>query len=299
MVMTVLISDAKARREQIEQPDPNGRCLVSEMLYADDTLLAGIESDGVEEFMNLIGEAGAQYGLSFNWGKLEALPVRCAATIPIPGGQYVKEKDSIIYLGSLLSSDGRIGSELARRIGAATADFKSLCKVWGHSSITRKRKIQIFNACVVGRLLYCLHVAWLSIGELRRLDAFQAKCLRKITGIPHSYQSRVTNIEVRQTAGCSPLSSTLKERQLLLMGKIARKPADDTIRMCVFRPQTFEPRTVVARRQGRPRKTWTRELFRECVRIAGSEQALARLWQDSGQAQKEWKQKVKQHCFPN
>ena len=154
----------------------------------------------------------------------------------------------------------------------------------------------MFNGCVVGKLLYCLHVAWLNVGELRRLDAFQAKCLRKITGISHSYWSRISNHEVRKTAGCAALSNVLKERQLLLMGKIARKPAGDPLRSCVFSRDTYTPRVIDARRQGRPRKTWTREVYRESLQIAGSEQSLSALWQDSRQAKTDWRQKVRDHC---
>ncbi len=35
----------------------------------------------------------------------------------------MKAKDSIIYLGGLLASDGRMGSELSRRLGAAAANL--------------------------------------------------------------------------------------------------------------------------------------------------------------------------------
>ena len=54
----------------------------------------------------------------------------------------------------------------------------------------------VFNACVVSKLLRCLHTAWLNKAELRRLDVFQTSCLRKILRIPHSFKSRVSNAEI-------------------------------------------------------------------------------------------------------
>ena len=44
------------------------------------------------------------------------------------------------YLGGLLSDDGRICTELNARIGAATADFDKLSRIWGHSNIGKRRK---------------------------------------------------------------------------------------------------------------------------------------------------------------
>ena len=60
---------------------------------------------------------------SFNWSKLELLRVRHEGHVRLPTGKDVKEKDVLIYLGGVLSADGRVSSELARRLGAAAADF--------------------------------------------------------------------------------------------------------------------------------------------------------------------------------
>ena len=61
-------------------------------MYADDTFIVDIEAATAEKVMQAIGRAGACYGLSFNWRKLEALPVRTEAKIQTPDGTFVKEK---------------------------------------------------------------------------------------------------------------------------------------------------------------------------------------------------------------
>ena len=54
-----------------------------------------------------------------------------------PGGSSrVAVSDSMVYLGSIIAPDGRVGRELNRRIGGARSDFDSLAKVWSHSSLT-------------------------------------------------------------------------------------------------------------------------------------------------------------------
>ena len=153
--MSVLMHDAKGAKE-LE---------VSDLVYADDTLLLGTCPDNLHNFMTKIGEAGMGYGLVFNWGKLEILPVRTEAVIRKPDGDTIATKQSILYLGSLLASDGRIGSELNRRLGMAKADFDQLRLVWSHSSMNTKRKVQIFDACISAKLLYGLHAACLNQAE--------------------------------------------------------------------------------------------------------------------------------------
>ena len=60
------------------------------------------------------------------------------------------------HLGGLLSDDGRICTELAARIGAATADFDKLSRIWGHSNIGQRRKRP--RDCVG-----CAHVSYIKI----------------------------------------------------------------------------------------------------------------------------------------
>jgi hypothetical protein len=204
--MTVLISDAKAA---IGATSPALR----ELVYADDTLIVAARAEDAQEYMQAIAAAGANYGLKYNWKKLEALPIRCQACIAKPDGTEIAQKDSIVYLGAVLCADGSIGPELSRRIGAARRDFDTLARVWSHSALTSLEKIRIFEVCVVSKLTYCLHTAWMKKPEMDRLDAFQARCLRRILGIPHSYVSHVSNATVLHTAGARKMSFTLLQRQ--------------------------------------------------------------------------------------
>lgn len=87
-----------------------------------------------------------------------------------------------------------------------------------------------FTACVWIELLYGLSTAWLSQAERRKLDAFQARCLRRTAKVQHSYYSRISNQTVLEMCDAKPLSATLLEQQLLYYGDIARKPADNVLR---------------------------------------------------------------------
>lgn len=102
-------------------------------------------------------------------------------------GVCIQQKDSIQYLGALISADGGIQSELNRRIGMASSDFKVLGVLWTHAGVSKKEKYQIFISCIVSKLLYGLQTSWLTKVQRSKLDGFQAKCVRKICGAAHSY----------------------------------------------------------------------------------------------------------------
>ena len=74
-------------------------------------------------------------------------------------------------------------------------------------------KFEIFRAVILPKLLYNLESVWLLKVDRNRLDSFQTACLRQILKIPHSYVSRVSNVEVRARAGARPLSDDLLEKQ--------------------------------------------------------------------------------------
>ena len=47
-------------------------CLVNDLVYADDTLLLDVDEEALSTFMECVGAAGQEYGICFNFIKLEA-----------------------------------------------------------------------------------------------------------------------------------------------------------------------------------------------------------------------------------
>ena len=291
IVMTVILHDARASLGgQSTQK-------LTELVYADDTLLIGSDDVSLQTIMMTIGQVGSEYGLSYNWKKLEALPVRTSAEIRKPDGSLVATKPSMLYLGSGLSADGRNGSEINRRLGTAKSDFSKLCKVWAHSDISRDRKMCIFNACVVSALSYGLVTMVFTKAEQRRIDGFQCRCLRKILGIAPAYWSRVPNTTVLQIACQLPLTDTLRKERMIYMGHIARRSYNDCVRNVVFEDGSTNIRSIDAKRpRGRPRRKWTDEVMRDCLTTAGSQRALHEFFQATPAASAAWRRAVQGGC---
>ena len=169
-------------------------------------------------------------------------------------GQPLSTKDEAVYLGGLISTDGRPKAELTRRLGEARQLFDKLASVWRHANMSKERKRQVFEACVTSKLLYGLDSTWLLQAERLKLDGFYACCLRKLLGIAPSYISRVTNAYVLWRFGATPLSQQLLARQLLYHGRLVSQDDDSLVRAISLEPGSARPRCWNTRRcVGRPR----------------------------------------------
>ena len=171
-----------------------------------------------------------------------------------------------------MTHDGLHDKELARRVGMAKADMKSLEKVWRHTSLPRQRKLEIYIAVVETRLLYGLASTWLNAAQRRSLSGFQNRCLRSAMGIKCSYVSRVSNADVLQVSGHIAADQLLLERQLRMFGKVARAPAGSPLQLPSFIPGTLWPATEgYVRRVGRPRREWIQQVSENARRLFGSD----------------------------
>ena len=151
----------------------------------------------------------------------------------------------------------------------------------------------------VGRNGSHLHSLVLNAAEMRRLDAFHVRCLRRILKIAPSYYSRISNKSVLEQAGAKQASSMLLARQLLCMGNLARHSDTHTLRQTVFQTgQTrFSPKVPVGRRKrGRPKTCWAIEVHQHAVNAAGSVEKLQELWMNSKEAQLKWARCVEDYC---
>ena len=127
--------------------------------------------------------------------------------------------------------------------------------MWSHAAIATQRKLRIFDACVLSKLLHSLHTAWPKTAVLSRLDAFQARCLRRILRIPHSYYSRISNATVLERAKRNKLSCLLLQRQLALFAEIARKDNAHPVRQVTFQPSSNLPKVPACSEEARQAAT--------------------------------------------
>ena len=233
--------------------------------------------------MKAVAVAGQRFGMELHSGKLQLICIRCDEAVMQPNGEYLQPQQQMQYLGTMLAEDGRVSSELSRRIGRARSEFRSLCKVWNHSSLSVTRKLRVFDSLVQSKFLYGLATCCFTIAEQRRINGFQAKCIRQILRVPSSFISRVSNAEVLRRAGVRKATEFLVQQQLMQLGNVLRAAPSTALHYTSLIPGTLQPATSrFIRRRGRPHKEWIPSVLPEAFRRMQPHEQLHELAQDRG-----------------
>ena len=175
--------------------------VIRDLLFADDAALATHSEQALQNLMTKFSNACNDFGLTISLKKTEIL-AQDAATVPnIKIGDHpLKVVSEFTYLGSTVTSNLNLDSELDKRIGKAASTMARLTnKVWKNPDLTLKTKMAVYKACVLSILLYSSE-AWTTYARHeKRLNVFHLRNIRRILCI--SWQDRVTNSEILSRAG--------------------------------------------------------------------------------------------------
>ena len=259
IVQTVMFHDIYKTIHLEEEP---AFVVTRDLLYADDTALLSGSQTNLQKLLHAVVVEGAKYGLELNWEKTFQMNVNTDESIYRPGGSALQQKDELIYLGGMISSDSCVSRELNRRLGEGRSLFNILKRFWSHANLTMQRKLRVFNACITSKVMYALDSAWFLKVDRTRLDAFQCACLRRILKIPPSYISRITNAEVLRRSSQTKFSCLLESRQKHLYQKIQMMPASALMRKLVCDVEGGPINWNNARKPGRPCQRWGPSVFK-------------------------------------
>ena len=118
------------------------------------------------EFVGLV--AGTKVGIL-------GQDVSSAPSISIGGCTFYVVED-FTYLGSNISSNFSLDTELNMRFGKASAAMARLTKrVWENTILNIKTKTQVYQACVLSTLLYGSESWTLYTRQERRLNTFHLR----------------------------------------------------------------------------------------------------------------------------
>ena len=125
------------------------------------------------------------------------------------------------YLGSIISSNLSLDTEMNKRIGQAAAVLALLRKrIWDNTMLIISNKMKVYQACVLSTLLYSSKTWILYSCQERRLNTFHPRCLRRILGI--TWQDYVSNKDVVAQAGLPSMFALLNQRRLGWLGHVSR-----------------------------------------------------------------------------
>ena len=192
------------------------------MLFADDAALFAHTEGALQCLISSFTHACDEFGLTISLKNINILCQDISSNPNISIGDYTLEVvEDFTYLGSTVSSNLSLDTELNKRIGKAAAALAHLGKrVWDNIMLTIITKMKVFQACMLSTLLHNSETWTLYSRQERRLNTFHLLCLRGILGI--TWQDQVPNKDVLAQAGVPRMSVLLSQRWLHWLGHVSR-----------------------------------------------------------------------------
>ena len=146
----------------------------------------------MQAIMDLFSKTCTAFGLTIRLKKTKVM------FTPPPGHPYVELNifvegtrldvvDSFVYLGSTLSRDGLLDSEIHLRIEKASKAFGKLeNRLLSDRAIAIKTKLSVYELCVLIALLYSSETWTMYHQHIKALERFHQTCLRRIPNIKWS-----------------------------------------------------------------------------------------------------------------
>ena len=224
--------------------------LVRELLYADDSALVAHTPEHMQSIVDAFSAASKKFGLQINIKKTEVLfqptPTHREEEILVDG-TALNKIDEFTYLGSIISKDGRIDSELTKRMAKASSAFGRLrTRLWNNHHVSIRVKCKIYRAVVLSTLLYGAESWTIYRCQVKKLHAFMMRHLRSIMRV--NWKDKVTNKEILGRAGLPSMEELLIRKTLRWTGHIIRMPSERLPKQILFSQLSDGKRGI-----GRPR----------------------------------------------
>ena len=203
IVLTVIFHDVDSELAKLGTPTNTWSegYPVYDLEYADDTLIFALTTPQLQSMLTTLETVAMEYGMRLNQVKTEMLhrPDHPTPAIFFQDGKLVPRKDTVKYLGSMISWNRPFDTSYKHRTALAEEAYKKLRLIW-NSSLNDKAKLRIFQSIFIPVLIYGMDSLTLTTPQLARLDAYYFRFLRRIVGIKASFYSRVSNHTVWERA---------------------------------------------------------------------------------------------------
>ena len=169
--------------------------VLSSLEYADDQILFTLTAGGLQNMLNYIVSTGEPFGLRLSAKKCELICFHRAGTVDkntLPkisvSGELLKWKNSVVYLGSRISEDGKTAPAIKHRICCADSVVKRLNKrVFQRRSVPASLKGKFISSAVFASLLYGLEHCALGARDKRRLDGFFIRLAKRVLHLKYDF----------------------------------------------------------------------------------------------------------------
>ena len=243
---------------------------ISNLRYADDTGITAESERELQILANRVNEEGKHFGMKMNIKKTKTMVISRKVETPKVNitldGQPVEQVERFVYLGQLITENGKCDEEIKRRIEIARTAYIKMRNVLTNPKLSTSARLRFIKCYVWSTLLYGVETWTISKTSQQRLEAFEMWALRRMLRI--SWTRHVTNEEVLRLADTKrSLFQTVKQRKLSFFGHIMRHDS--------LQRNLLEGMVEGKRGRGRPRLQWSDNIlqwaglnFEQCKRMA-------------------------------
>ncbi|CAB3981986.1 Hypothetical predicted protein [Paramuricea clavata] len=177
--------------------------------------------EAIQEITSRFSEISKAFGLQINIHKTELLyqlspnnrnSEHNAQKIVIIDGEVLNTMHKFKYLGSYISDDNKVDTEISDRIQMVSAAYGKLKKrLWDSYDISLTTKFAVFRAVILPALLYSMETMPLYRRHFNKLTNFQLRHLRQMLKL--HWSDKIPNMEVLRRAGMPSIEALVTKAQ--------------------------------------------------------------------------------------
>ena len=222
------------------------------LLFADDLVMLAETEKALQHNLQELNERLDEWGMKANWQKTRVMRVGrkhevCNVKVK---GERVEQVKEMKYLGTMISSDGSMDSEVEQRIGMASRMVGAIgSTVLGRKELTKGTKLRVVNATVIPTLTYGCEAWALQARHKGRIQATQMRVLRWIEGV--SRLERIRNVDLRGRLRQEGVLDLVNRRQQKWKQRLEEMSSSRVTKI------VYDGEVPGKRPRGRPRMRWT------------------------------------------
>ena len=260
------------------------------MLFADDSAIVTYRSEDMQYLNDKFAKAAAQFSLKINIKKTECLyqPVKLVnpplkADIITINNNPLASCTDFKYLGSTVSSNNKIDTEIVNKMGKASTAFAKLQdRLWKNKHLSINVKCKVYRAVVLSTLLCGAETRTIYRYQGKKLHAFMMRHLRAIIGV--TWKDKIINADILNRAGMPSMADILIEKGLRCLGHVHRMGTKRLPRQLLY-SQLCEG----SRNRGRPKLR-----FKDVMKRNMKERNINNnIWQQTAEDRPGWRRKIK------
>lgn len=232
--------------------------LVQSLLYADDIVLITDSQEKMQEALTEWQEELLRKGMVINTSKSKILVLSREEPEEVHlicNGETLEVVPEFTYLGTVISSSGKIDPEISHRITRANQVYYQVCNsIIGHREVGVETKRHVYKSVYLPTLIYGSE-SWVMLDkQTSRITAAEMRFLRRAVG--KTRRDRIRNEQIRELFEVTELRKTIETRQLKWFGHVCRMEDEREPR------KVLEARPTGKRPRGRPRISYQENIQR-------------------------------------